>query len=129
MTAPPPSLHALLPRSRLPSGLVVQKESDRPDFPFREEILPLRHRRVPGRPLGGQPGTTLRDTPEDKALRQLRDRAVVLEVGGQRVEPGREMTQPIEMVPVAGETVPVKDPFAVCDEDGERVWEGPQRIL
>src|ERR1043166_10082214 len=66
------------PRSRRPPGLIVQEENDRPDLALREEVLPFRHRRVPGRPFPRQTGPALGDAPKYEALGELRDRAVVL---------------------------------------------------
>src|SRR5437762_999808 len=82
MTAPcltAPCSLSFLPRPRLPPRLLVQEQNHRPDLPLGEEVLPHRHRRVPGRALAGEAGPALRDAPEHEALGELRDRAVVLE--------------------------------------------------
>src|ERR1700756_5551609 len=94
MTAPRSLLPApsFLPRPRLPPRLVVQEENHRPDLPLGEEILPFRHRRVPRRPLAREAGPTLGHAPEDEALGELGDGAVVLEVGGDGVEARREVS-------------------------------------
>src|SRR5690348_1042301 len=102
MSAPCSLLRAPLPRPRLPAGLVVQKQHDLPDLALREKVLPPRHRGIPGRALARQPRPALGDAPENEALGELRDGAVVLEVGGERVEAGREMAQPVEVIAVAG---------------------------
>src|SRR6266480_6070337 len=115
MTAPCSRLPAprLLPRARLPPRLLVQEQDHRPDFPLRQEVLPHRHRRVPGRALARQPRTPLRDAPEHEALGELRNRAVVLEVRGERVEAGSEVSLAVEVVAMTRETVPVVDVFAL----------------
>src|SRR5882762_6246210 len=101
----PASRFGLLPGSRLPPRLLVQKQDHRPDLPLGKEVLPHRHRRVPRRALARQPGATLRDAPEHEALRELRDRAVVLEVRGEGVEAGRVVSLAVEVVAVARQTV------------------------
>src|SRR5436305_1934811 len=107
MTAPcltaPCSLSSL-PRPRLPPRLLVQEQNHRPDLPLGEEVLPHRHRRVPGRALAGEAGPALRDAPEHEALGELRDRAVVLEVRGERVEAGCEVSLAVEVVAMTRET-------------------------
>src|SRR5947199_10365305 len=100
MTAPRSLLPALLPRSRLPSRLIIKEEDHRPDLALSEEILPHGHRRVPGRALARQTGPALGDPPEHKALGGRRDGAVVLEVRRQRVEPRRLMTLLVDVVAV-----------------------------
>src|SRR5256885_280631 len=108
MTAPcltaPCSLR-LLPGARSPPGLIVQEQDHRPDLPLGQKVLPHRHRRVPRRALARQPGSALRDAPEHEALGELCDRAVVLEVRGERVEAGREVSLAVEVVAVAREPV------------------------
>src|SRR2546430_3171024 len=79
-----------LPGPRLPSCLIIKEEDHRPDLALAGEILPHRHRRVPGRALARQAGPALGDPPEHEALGELRDGAVVLEVRRQRVEPRRD---------------------------------------
>src|SRR2546425_3460001 len=94
MTAPcltAPCSLSFLPRPRLPPRLLVQEQNHRPDLTLGEEVLPHRHRRVPRRALAGEPGPALGDAPEHEALGELRDRAVVLEVRGERVEAGCEV--------------------------------------
>src|SRR5216684_7732000 len=93
-----------LPGSRLPPRLVVQEQDHRPDLPLGEEVLPHRHRRVPRRALAGEPRPALGDAPEHEALGELRDRAVVLEVRGKRVEAGCEVSLAIEVVAMTRET-------------------------
>src|SRR6058998_1137184 len=88
----------LFPSSRRPAGLTIQEEHDRPDLVLGQKVFPRGHRRIPRRAFARQPGTTLGDPPEDEALGQLRDRAVVLEVRRQRVEPTRVVTLAVEMV-------------------------------
>src|SRR6267378_491567 len=108
MTAPcltAPCSLSLLPRPRFPPCLLVQEQNHRPDLPLRQEVFPHRHRRVPGSALARQPRPALRDAPEHEARGELRDRAVILEVRGERVEPGREVSLAVEVVAVAGETV------------------------
>src|SRR2546426_2864619 len=109
-----------LPGARLPPRLLVQEQDYRPDLPLRQEVLPHRHRRVPWRPLARQPGPALRDAPEHEALRELRDRAVVLEVRGERVEAGCEVSLAVEVVAMTRETVPVVDVLALREICGER---------
>src|SRR5207247_5096181 len=110
----------LLPRPRLPPRLLVQKQDDRPDLPLRYEVFPYRHRRVPGCALARQPGPALRDAPEDEALGELRDRAIVLEVRGEWVEAGREVSLAVEVVAVARQTVLVVDSFHLGAVRSER---------
>src|SRR5437870_12370474 len=86
-----------LPPSRLPPRLIVQEQDHRPDLALREEVLPLGHRRVPRRAFARQPGAALRHAPEDEALGELRDGAVVLKVRRDRVEAGREMALAVEV--------------------------------
>src|SRR5207253_6559581 len=98
-TAKPPSLCPLsgyFPRPRLPSRLIVQKEHDRPDLVFRQKVFPRGHRRIPRRSFARQPGAALGDAPEDEALGELRDRAVVLEICREGIEPTREMALTVE---------------------------------
>src|SRR5947209_14686685 len=127
MTAPRSLLPALLPRSRLPSGLIIKEEDHRPDLALAEEILPHGHGRVPGRALAWQTGPALGDPPEYEALSELRDGAVVLEVRRQRVEPRRVVPLAVEMVAVAGEAVLVVDALSQGEVRGERVRLAPQR--
>src|SRR2546430_17392000 len=125
MTAPRSLLPALLPRPRLPSGLIIKEEDHRPDLALAEEILPHGHGRVPGRALARQTGPALGDPPEHEALGQLRDGAVVLEVRRQRVEPRRVVPLAVEMVAVAGEAVLVVDALPQGDGCGGGVRLGP----
>src|SRR6266702_7400053 len=115
MTAPcltaPCSLR-LLPRPRLPRRLLIQEQNHRPDLPLGEEVLPHRHRRIPRRAFTGKPRPALGDAPEHEALGELRDRAVVLEVRGERVEAGCEVSLAVEVVAMTRETVPVVDVLA-----------------
>src|SRR2546428_354843 len=108
-----PSPFSLLPGfspgPRLPPGLIIKEEDHRPNLALAEEILPHRHRRVPGRALARQAGPTLGDPPEHEALGQLGDRAVVLEVRRQRVERRGIVPLAVEMIAVARETVLVVD--------------------
>src|ERR671923_2890988 len=108
-----PSLRAsrltLLPGARRPPRLVVQEQDHRPDLALREEVLPLGHGRVPRCALARQPRPALGHAPEHEALRELRDGAVVLEVGGKRVETGCEVPLTVEVVAVTGQTVLVVD--------------------
>src|SRR5437016_9010001 len=119
----------LLPRSRRPSGLIVQEQDHRPDFALLEEILPLRHRRVPRRALARQPGAALGHAPEHEALGELRDGAVVLEVGRKRIEAGREVPLTVEVVAVTRQAVPVIDALPLGQIDRERIAVRAQRVL
>src|SRR3989454_12367634 len=121
MTAPRTLLPAptLLPGSRLPPRLLVEEQNHRPDLPLGEEVLPHRHRRVPRRALAGKAGPALGDAPEHEALGELRDGAVVLEVRGERVETGCEVSLAVEVVAMTRETVPVVDVFALHEVRGE----------
>src|SRR3989449_10607871 len=110
MTAPcltAPCSLSFLPRPRLPPRLLVQEQNHRPDLTLGEEVLPHRHRRVPRRALAGEPGPALGDAPEHEALGELRDRAVVLEVRGERVEAGREVSLAVAGIAMPRRTVPV----------------------
>src|SRR5438034_1549517 len=132
MTAPcltAPCSLTLLPGPRLPPRLIVQEKNHRPDLPLGEEVLPHRHRRIPRRALAGEAGPALGDAPEHEALGELRDRAVVLEVRGERVEAGCEVSLAVEVVAMTRETVPVVDVFAICEVRGEGVGVLPQRVL
>src|SRR2546429_6333230 len=131
MTAPRTLLPAptLLPGSRLPPRLLVEEQNHRPDLPLGEEVLPPRHRRVPRRALAGKAGPALGDAPEHEALGELRDGAVVLEVRGERVETGCEVSLAVEVVAMTRETVPVVDVFALREVRGEGVGVLPQRVL
>src|SRR5213596_3603302 len=84
---------APFPGARLPARLIVQEQHHLPDLALGEEVLPLGHRRIPRRAFARQARPPLGDAPEDEALRELRDGAVVLEVRGQRVEAGREVAE------------------------------------
>src|SRR5207248_8055475 len=97
---PLPSSHfpRFFPGSWSPPGLIVEEEDDRPDLALREKVLPLRHRRVPRRALARQTRPALCHAPEHEALRELRDGAVVLEVGRERIEAGGEMPLAVEVV-------------------------------
>src|SRR6266436_5275880 len=114
-TAKPPSFAAHFPRPRLPSCLIVEEEHDRPDLVLGQELFPRRHRRIPRRPFARQSRSALGDAPKNEALRQLRDRAVVLEVGRQRIQAGREVAQAIEMVTVTAHAVLIVDPMSFVD--------------
>src|SRR5438046_9664067 len=81
-----------LPGSRLPPRLLVEEQNHRPDLPLGEEVLPHRHRRVPRRALTGEAGPALGDAPEHEARGERRDRALVLEVRGERVEAEWDVT-------------------------------------
>src|SRR5438132_8310218 len=132
MTAPcltAPCSLSFLPRPRLPPRLLVQEQNHRPDLPLAEEVLPHRHRRVPRRALTGEAGPALGDAPEHEALGELRDRAVVLEVRGERVEAGREVSLAVEVIAMTRETVPVVDVLALREIRGEGVGVLPQRVL
>src|SRR5256885_4711274 len=110
MTAPcltAPCSLSFLPRPRLPPRLPVQEQNHRPDLPLGEEVLPHRHRRVPRRALSGESGPALGDAPEHDALGELRSRAVVLELRGERAEAGRDGSLAVEVPAVTPETVPV----------------------
>src|SRR5205809_3238842 len=119
----------LLPGSRLPPRLLVQEQNHRPDLPLGEEALPHRHRRAPRRALTGEAGPALGDAPKHEALGELRDRAVVLEVRGERVEAGREVSLAVEVIAMTRETVPVVDVLALREIRGEGVGVPPQRVL
>src|SRR5438034_9411269 len=112
MTAPcltaPRSL-SFLPHPRLPPRLLVQEQNHRPDLPLGGEVLPHRHRRVPRRALTGEAGPALGDAPEHEALGELRDRAVVLEIRGERVGAGCEVALAVEVVGMTRGTVSVGD--------------------
>src|SRR5690242_6236860 len=112
MTIPRSPLPRLFPRPRLPPRLPVQIDDHGPDLFVREEVLPLWHRGIPGRRLARQTGPALGDPPEDEALRQLRDGAVVLEIRGQRIEARREVPLPVQMIAVARQAVLVVDALA-----------------
>src|SRR2546425_10197589 len=129
MRAPRSLLRASLPRPRLPARLVIQEQHHLPDLALGEEVLPLGHRRIPRGALARQARPTLGDAPEDEALGELRDGAVVLEVGGQRIEARREVAEAVEVIAVAGETVLIVDPLALADVVGERVGVLAQRIV
>src|SRR5260370_17105535 len=96
-----------LPRPRFPPRLLIEEQNHRPDLPLGEEVLPHRHRRVPRRALAGEPGPALGDAPEHAALGELRDRAVALEVRGDRVEARSEVSLPLELSPLPPEPPPV----------------------
>src|SRR5207253_2524234 len=125
----PASRYGLLPSSWLPSRLIVQEQDHRPDLPLGEKVLPARHRRVPRRALARQAGTAFRDTPEHEALGELRDRAVVLEVRRDRIEPRGVVPLAIQVVAVAGQAVLVVDPLAVRRIGGAGLRVLPQRIV
>src|SRR3989475_35402 len=120
---------SFLPRPRLPPRLLVEEQNHRPDLPLGEEVLPYRHRRVPRRALTGEAGPALGDAPEHEALGELRDRAVVLEVRGERVEAGCEVSLAVEVIAMTRKTVPVVDVLALREIRGEGVGVLPQRVL
>src|SRR5207245_5881980 len=105
---PAVTLH-LRPGAPLPPCLIVQDHDHQPDLPLRQEVLPPRHGGIPRRALARQPRAALRHAPEDEALRELRDRAVVLKVRRDRIEPGGEMPLAVQVIAVAREAVPVVD--------------------
>src|SRR5947199_3037887 len=132
MTAPcltAPCSLTLLPGPRLPPRLIVQEKNHRPDLPLGEEVLPHRHRRIPRRALAGEAGPALGDAPEHEALGELRDRAVVLEVRGERVEAGCEVSLAVEVVAMTWETVPVVDVLALREVRGEGFGVRRQRVV
>src|SRR6266567_6997625 len=112
MPAPRSRLPTLLPGPRLPPRLPIDIDDHGPDLLVREEVFPLGHRGVPGRGFARQAGAAFRHAPEDEALRQLRDGAVVLEVRGQRIETRREMTQPVQVIAVTRQAVLIVDALA-----------------
>src|SRR5439155_12113810 len=118
-----------LPRPRRPPSLIVQEQDHRPDLALGEEILPLGHRRVPRRAFARQPGPPLGHAPEHEALRELRDGAVVLEVGREGIEAGGEVPLTVEVVPVTRQAVPIVDVLAQREVGRERVGVGAQRVL
>src|SRR2546429_8059105 len=86
MTAPcltAPCSLSFLPRPRLPPRLLVQEQNHRPDLPLGEEVLPHRHRRVPGRALAGEAGPALRDAPEQDRKSVVYGKGV--DLGGRRI--------------------------------------------
>src|SRR5437016_987635 len=116
------------PRPRLPPRLIIEEEHHRPDLVLRQELFPRRHRRIPGRPFARQPRPALGDAPEDEALGELRDRAVVLEVGRQGIEPRGEVPLAVQMVAVAGYAVLIVD--ATPDREVRRhLTRAAQRIV
>src|SRR5205814_3916026 len=117
-----------LPRPRRPPSLIVQEQDHRPDLALREEILPLGHRRVPRRAFARQPGPPLGHAPEHEALRELRDGAVVLEVGREGIEAGGEVPLTVEVVPVTRQAVPIVDALARPREGGERSAGARRRV-
>src|SRR2546422_8942761 len=127
--ATPASRFGLLPRPRLPPGLIIKEEDHRPDLALAEEILPHRHRRVPGRALARQAGPPLGDPPEHEALGELRDGAVVLEVRRQRVEAGGVVPLAVEMIAGAGEAILVIDALPQSEVGGEGVRLVAQWVL
>src|SRR5690606_10986716 len=118
----------LVPRAGLPARLLVEEDRDGPDLFRGQEVLPGGHRGVPGRALAGQAGAALGDAPEDEALGELRDGAVVPEVQRRRVERVRVVAPPVEAVAVARQAVLVGDPLAELVVLGDRAV-GAQRVL
>src|SRR3989475_3966227 len=118
-----------LPGPRLPSCLIIEEEDHRPNLALAEEILPHRHRRVPGRALARQAGPALGDPPEHEALGELRDGAVVLEVRRQRVERRGVVPLAVEIIAVAGEAILVVDALPQSAVGGEGVPLVAQRVL
>src|SRR5688572_7490064 len=117
-----------LPRPRVPARPLIKEQDDRPDLFLGEEILPRGHRRIPRRPLARQSGAALGDPPEHEALGELRDRAVVLEVGRERVEPRRIVPLPVQIIAVAGHAILEIDPPA-DREMRRRISLAAERIL
>src|SRR5947208_687383 len=109
MPRPPSLVPRLFPRSGFPARLIIQEEHDRPDLVLGEKVFPRRHRRIPRRAFARQAGAALGDPPEDEALGQLRDRAVVLEVGRQGIEPAGEIALAVEMVAVTRHAILIID--------------------
>src|SRR5262245_24602789 len=109
------TFRADFPRSRVPSGLLIEEEHDRPDLVLGQKLFPRRHRRIPRCAFARQPGSAFRDAPEHEAFRELGDRAVVLEVRGERVQPRGKVTLPVEMVAVARDAVLIVDAMAFSD--------------
>src|SRR5882724_7913575 len=94
-----PGMLARLPAAGL-AGRLVQVDDDLPDLLLAQPVFPRRHHRVPGRRLLRQAGTALGDAPEEVGLLEHRDRAGILEVGGRRIEAGREVALAVEVVAV-----------------------------
>src|SRR5256885_11559238 len=112
MTVPPSPLPRLFPSSGFPPRLIVQDQHHLPDLTLGEKILPPGHRGVPRRALARQPRPALGDAPEDEALGELRDGAVVLEVRGQRVEARREVAEAVEVIAVTRQAIVIVEALA-----------------
>src|SRR5437867_1220478 len=113
LSGPPPLGHALrLPPPRLPAGLAVEEDDDRPDLLLGEELFPHRHRRIPGSSLPRQAGAALGDPPEDEAFGQLGDGAVIGEGERRRTEAVPEVSLSVEPVSVTGKAILVVHSFA-----------------
>src|SRR5437667_12449038 len=110
MPRPPSLVPRLFPRSGFPARLIIQEEHDRPDLVFGQKVFPRRHRRIPRRAFARQPRPTFGHAPEDEALRELRDRAIVLEICRQGLEPTREPALSVEVLAVPGDAVLRLDP-------------------
>src|SRR5205823_13881856 len=95
----------LLLASRPGGREIVEKEDRVPHLFLRQELLPRRHSRVPRPTFVGQSGASLRDSPEQKRLAEHRDRALVAEVRGNRVESVHEHAVAGQVVAVAEDTV------------------------
>src|SRR5689334_9718109 len=98
-----------LPATRLPVGLVIEEDHDRPDLVLSQIILPHRHRRVPRSSFARQARTSLCDAPEDVALGELSDCAVVGEVRRRRAEAMSEMSLPIQVIAMTGDAILIID--------------------
>src|SRR5205823_4150727 len=67
--------------------------------------------------------------PKHEALGELRDGAVVLEVGRKRIEAGREVPLTVEVVAVTRQAVPVVDALPLGQIDRERIAVRAQWVL
>src|SRR3954462_2426476 len=121
-------LRGRLPATWLPTSLVVEEHHDRPDLVLGEVVLPDGHGRVPGRAFARKPWAAFRDAPEDVALGELRDGAVVGEVRRRWAEAVGVVARPIETIAMAGDAVLVVDALALAEMICHRAA-FPQRIL
>src|SRR3954452_6533675 len=105
----PSRVRRRFPPARLPARLFIYVGDDGPDLVFRQIVLPHRHGRIPRRAFARQSRPAFGDAPEDVALRELRDGAVVGERRRRRTEAVREMALAIQPIAVAEDAVLVVD--------------------
>src|SRR4029079_1055286 len=90
---------------------VVEKEDGLPDLVFLQEVLPRRHRGVPGTPFFGEARTSLGYPPEEIRVAQQRD--CFRQVGRDWIQPVYEHAGAGGVIAMAEDAVPIVDLLTV----------------